>query len=430
LPERFGWMHRVVRPNPQLESILQLSEAKHRLFMSVSLSELYSDNFERTEHDREDEYRTSLSLGTTYRLQQKRSFVSLSNSISAAYEARSEDSNIGFFNLSLNAGHQFQHLALGINESFVRSDDLSLTSSSGVRRERQTTTTNRVTPQLQITFNPRTAMTLAYTNTLVFYDDDPDDTITHAVTTGLQHHFSQRLSGSAGYAYSNANRSETDDRQSHQLSSDLSYRLNRRTSGTLQTFGSTTLRDGGDDSRTYGMSIGVRRQLTPDLGLFVALGPTVFDRQNDNMRVYANAQVNLDGPIFRTRHTTVSLSFNQTVSDTTSGVGGGLDAEDNVGIVLRQSAALTLNHSFSRRLRTALLASATRSDFLEDPDSEDADSGDVLFWHAGARAAYALTRILDLALNYQYQQRIADDSGNDFEAHQVRLTLSAGIPIF
>ena len=80
-----------MRPNPHLVSLLDLQGGAPRLFMSVTLSELFSDNFSQDADDAEEEYRTSVTIGTVYRLESGRSFVSLANSISANYEARNEE---------------------------------------------------------------------------------------------------------------------------------------------------------------------------------------------------------------------------------------------------------------------------------------------------------------------------------------------------
>src|SRR5919108_4544215 len=64
IPQQFDWMRREVRPNPLLEGLLELRERPGRLFMSVSLSEEYSDNFFLDQRNREDEYRTAVRIGT------------------------------------------------------------------------------------------------------------------------------------------------------------------------------------------------------------------------------------------------------------------------------------------------------------------------------------------------------------------------------
>jgi hypothetical protein len=86
IPTQFDWMRREVRPKPLLEPILQLRQVTPRLPMSMSLIEEYSDHFFLSDTDRQDVSRTSLNLGTVYRVQSGRSFVSLANSMPGSYD--------------------------------------------------------------------------------------------------------------------------------------------------------------------------------------------------------------------------------------------------------------------------------------------------------------------------------------------------------
>jgi hypothetical protein len=99
-------MRRTVRPNPFLESLLRLREVTPRLFMSISLAEEYSDNFFLQDRNRDEEYRTSLNLGTVYRVEGGHGFISLANSISGTYDARAEESNVPYVNLAMNVGYE------------------------------------------------------------------------------------------------------------------------------------------------------------------------------------------------------------------------------------------------------------------------------------------------------------------------------------
>ena len=71
IPRQFDWMRRTVRSNPLLESLLRLREVTPRLLMSVSLTEEYSDNFFLSDSDPQDVFRTSLNLGTVYRVRKR-----------------------------------------------------------------------------------------------------------------------------------------------------------------------------------------------------------------------------------------------------------------------------------------------------------------------------------------------------------------------
>ena len=82
----------------------------------------------------------------------------------------------------------------------------------------------------------------------------------------------------------------------------------------------------------------MRRQFTPFLAVFASVGPTVVGRESRPMRVFANWQVSLDGSIPLTQLTNVSLSTGQSVNDTAGDI-------NDVGLVLSQSATLTLTHT-------------------------------------------------------------------------------------
>ena len=448
IPPQFDWMRREVRPNPLLEGLLELRERPGRLFMSVSLSEEYSDNFFLGERNREDEYRTAVSLGTVYRLESGRSFLSLANTISADYAARSELSNLGFANLSLNTGYQLPRLSLSLSESFIRSDNVEEVSPAVIRAIRRTVLSNSVSPQLRYDLSRITALNLAYTNTIVRseHTEQPAtgvlaqgggvsaNSLSHAFTAGLQHRFTRTLSSDVNYSYSSVDSEEFGTTQSHTASADLTYLLSARTSTSLQAFGTITDRSAGEpDSRLYGASIGMRRQLTSFLTAFVALGPVVLEREGRGTRVFPNWQANLDGALPLTRRTTLTFSAGQSIRNTAGEV-------DDVGIVLSQSANLTLSHLLSRNLQTSLFAGYTRTELLENIRTPESIQGDkVNFWTGGAGVSYALTRLLSLGLSYRYQHRDSDVPstnidqnrfGTNFNENRVTVSLTAAFPVF
>ncbi len=445
VPPQFDWMRREVRPNPLLETLLALRERPGRLLMTVSLTEDYSDNFFYSEHNREDEFRTGVSIGTVYRLEGGRSFLSLANTISADYAARSELSNFGFANLSLNTGYQLPRLSLSLSESFIRSDYLEEVSPPGIQAIRRTVLRNSVSPQVRYDLTPTTAVNLAYTNTIIRNGEEEQaaaetaqtalgNSISHGFTTGLQHWFTRTLSSSVSYSFSTVDSEDFGDTQSHTASADLAYRISAKTTTSLQAFGTVTNRSAGEpDSRLYGANMGVRRQLTSFLTAFVAIGPVVLEREGRGTRVFPNWQANLDGALPLTRYTTLMFSTAQGIHNTAGDV-------DDVGLVLSQSANLTLSHSVSRDLHTSLFAGYTRTELLENIGTGESVQGkEVNVWMAGARLSYALTHILSLGLSYRYQHRNSnvpittsdqDRFGSNFDENRVTLSLTAAFRAF
>jgi hypothetical protein len=325
--------------------------------------------------------------------------VSLANSISANYEARAQNYNIGFANLSLNLGYELPRLSLALSESFLRDDDVSRTSSSNIREGRRTFSQNVVSPQLRYALSRLTTMTLAYTNTIVVNEGEEQGTaLSHAIATGLQHRFSRRLSGNLSYNFTTQNEEEDADSQTHTATAGLEYIYTRRTTLSLQTSAARIRRSGeGSDSQLYRLSVGARHRLSALVDFFAAAGVTVTDREGQALRADPNWQVTLDASL--TPHTNLSLSTQGDVSDT----GGEVD---NVGLVLRQSVNLTLDQTLSRVFRLALFAGYTHTEFLSSAGTDESDPGrEDNFWQAGARATYVLSRIWSLSLDYLYQRR-------------------------
>jgi hypothetical protein len=424
--------------------------------MSVSLTEDYSDNFFLSERDPEEEFRTGVSIGTVFRKESARSFVSLANTISGYYDVRSDRGNIGFANVALNIGHQLPRLALAVSESFIRSDDVPDATPTGVRSERRTFLRNSVSPQFRYDLSPVTAVNGAYTYSLVRNADRARDSsepvlidgrrvegnsTSHAFTGGLQHWFTQSLSGNMNYTYTTIDSEDTPDTRSHAIGGNLGYNIDARTTAIFQSFANIIDRQDGAgsqsiterDAQVYGVSFGVRRQLTSLLSAFVAIGPTLVKREDRAKRLFANWQASLDGALPLTRQTTLRLSTQQSINDTAGDI-------DDVGLVRSQSVALILDHTLTRNMVASLFANYTRSEVLEDLGTDvSTQDRDFDYWSTGATLTYALTRVLSLGVGYRYQHRESSVTsaassesslGRNYSENRFTVSLSAAFPLF
>jgi Putative beta-barrel porin 2 len=452
IPKQFDWMRRGVLPNPLLQSLLGLREFTGRLLMSISLTEEYSDNFFQTERDRQDNYRTSLNIGTVYRLERGRSFISLANSISGTYDTASDMANVPFANLALNAGHQLPRLSLALSESFTRNDQPEEASPTGIRRAGQRFLQNILSPQVRYTFTPTTAADFAYTNALVVNQGQEQgnsgtsafnkgNSTSQSFITGLQHQFTPALSGGMGYTYTTTDSDQSGDTQQHFASANLGYSLDARTSTFFRLFSNFIDSGGGGSVGTpqgngnvYGASIGVRRQLTSYLGAFVAVGPTLVDSETQAKRLFANLQMGLDGPVPIARRTTLTLSASQSIEETAGNI-------TDVGLVLSRSATLSLNHQFSRDLLGSIFTTYAQTQPLENisTNGQSVQDRNFTYWNIGATGSYALTRILSLTAIYRYQHGnspvsggVADGTqlGGSYAENRFTVALSATFPAF
>jgi opacity protein-like surface antigen len=451
IPQQFDWMRREVLPNPLLQSLLGLQGVTGRLLITASLTEEYSDNFFQTAGDPQDNFRTSLNIGTVYHMDRGPSFMSLANSVSANYDTRLDVANIPFANLSLNVGHQLARLSLALSESLIRSDQPEDVSPTGIRRSGQKFLQNIVSPQVHYTFTPTTEADFIYTNALVFNEGQPqrDDSISvfqgnstsHSFTTDLQHRFTPVLSSRVGYTYTTTDSDQSGDTHQHLTAADLGYVFDARTGISLRLF-SNFIESGGGGSvgipqgrvNLYGASIGVRRQLTSFLTAFVAVGPTLTDSDTRAKRLFANWQASLEGGIPITRLTTLTLSTTQSINDTAGDIA-------DVGLVQSRSATISLNHQFSRDLLGSIFATYAQTQPLEDisANGQSLQNSNFTFWSTGASASYALTRLLALTATYRYQHGSSPVSasgsdgtqlGGDYAENRLTITLSAAFPAF
>jgi hypothetical protein len=284
--------------------------------------------------------------------------------------------------------------------------------------------------------SPLTAATLSYTNTLVINEgSDQGNTMSHAVSPGIQHQFSRNLTGSVQYTFTAFNGSEAASSgdassRSHGITTEVGYQLNAKTSASLRFFGALVDRSGtgAQDSSTYGASIGARRALLPNLNLAGSAGPTVLKRQGDNVKVSANYQVSLDGqlPFFATPALTFFLSTRQSVQDTVAEV-------NNVGFVLRRDAEARLTYAPLAFFNTVLFVTYSRNEFLEDVNTGtiEGEQGQTdNLSSIGVTASYALTRILSLTGTYRYQRRDSNQSENNFAENRVTIALTGTFPLF
>ncbi|MGE3541769.1 MAG: outer membrane beta-barrel protein [Candidatus Tectimicrobiota bacterium] len=439
VPQQFNWLQREAPSNALLEALLSV-QSPGGLTLSTSLTEEASDNFAHSRTDTRSAARTGVTLGTIYRLNDERLFVSLLNSVRAFYETPTDRSQIGYANLSLNAGYQLAPFSFGLSDRFTRDDSgqsSSLTvpdTTAPLLRPGQTFLRNSVSPQVRYEISPRVTTALRYTNTVVIDESDSTgDYISHTVSPTVAYQLSRNLAGSTSYSFTRSDSAGAGASigSSHRLTTNLGYRydIDARTSASVTTFATGVDRSsssGGQNSLTYGGSIGVRRLLFSTVSILGSIGPSVVQRQGESARVRAVWNVSLDGPIpiFATPTLTLTLVTRQNVQDTVGEV-------NDVGLVLRQIADARLTYTPAASFNAALFATYTRNELLEGANASGATRGRIdNFWSTGLRASYALTRIISLTGIYRYQRRDSNNSINDYDENRLTVALTGAFPIF
>jgi hypothetical protein len=113
---------------------------------TLTLSEEYTDNFNLTTNaqGKQSNFRTTLSPGSTILINTAKTQGSVSGSSGFSYDSSTSQDNFNTFpSVTASLRHSFNpRLSLTLTDSFNRNDSPSVADSSGLRRERQTFTSN------------------------------------------------------------------------------------------------------------------------------------------------------------------------------------------------------------------------------------------------------------------------------------------------
>ena len=141
----------------------------------------------------------------------------------------------------------------------------------------------------------------------------------------------------------------------------------------------------------------------------------------------------MDSTVPITQRTSVALSTQQSIRDTAGEI-------DDIGLVLSQSAAFTLNHAVSRDVLASVFATFSREQLLEDiATGVSTQDQDFTLWSTGLRLSYVLSRIWSVSGSYRYQRRdsdvpdvTVDDArlGGKYSENRAIFSLTAAFPIF
>lgn len=396
-----------------------------RLLIAVSLKEEYSDNFDQENDNPQRESRTTLTLGTRYRVTGKGRYLSLVNTFDANYQANDRILNIGFANLALDIGYDFPRLSLALKDTFVRDDSLEEASSTGTRRERTKFWRNSFAPRVRFQVSRLASLELVYTNIVIGVEEgDQDDSVTDRIQVIFQQALTRTLKGRFSYSFTRGDDSSSDPEFEFALAADVTYDLTRNLSFIARASWAYNNREPQDtDALRYGSDLSVRYRLLPELSLVMGAGVQVFDDEEGDPETAFTWQFGLNGTLEIVPGTRLRLTSSQSIVNTQG------DVED-VGIVRRLTFSAQLEQDISRFLRLQLLANTAFIESLED-EQTTASRGDrkEFFWRTGANLRYQLTRTWSLALQYEHRRRDANRAEDEFVENRVLFSITGGFSV-
>jgi hypothetical protein len=269
-------------------------------------------------------------------------------------------------------------LTVTLSEVFVEDKNSNLVSEENIAIGRRTSLSNSFSPGLTWQFAPRTSLSTSFSYTLQRFDDtEASDSNTYRLNADVNHDFTARLTGSAGY--------------------EVRYIDVESQPGTT----------------THTPRVGVTYRFTPTLTGAVFAGPTIWVTSGDSgVSPYVNAQIT---NLFSWG--SASAYFNHYVG-TAGGLGGTTENMSLGGIV----QVVTL-------LRDLVLDAAPR---FNRSKSVGGGSIDVRSFTVDLRVAYRFTNWLSAVAGYRFFLQRSDSStglARDVDQSRVFAGVQFGWPI-
>jgi len=345
------------------------SDVRTQFVPTVSITEEYTDNYNQTQNNKDDEFSTIYSAGFSFGVIDRNWDVFLNyNPAYTDYDTYDEDDNWSHA-VSLQGQYQAaEHTSLTLSQSFVRDTE-------------RTVSTN---------------------------DLEEHDTFT--TTAGVIHEFGQRDNIGMDYSYSfdNSDEATADEHKTHNPSAFLSYWFTPQYGLDLGAGYEKTVYDlsAEDDTETWSGDIRFLKAMNRHLNVYVAYAHTETQQDSGDHTIY-NPSIGFDW---------------QPTEDSGINIGVGVLFQewDNANNDSSEDFFLQFgaykNYNFSRRGVFSITGSSGY-----DPNDDDAASlGSHIYYQAGCLLTYGLTRRLSAELDAtyaidQYDDPDIDRQDNTFE---------------
>jgi hypothetical protein len=349
---------------------------------SFTISGEYNDNVFLTE-DGDADFIIGFTPGVTLSIRRPTFRLDAGYNLTAEIYADNTDlSDINAHRLFVNGEYELTpRLRIGAFESFVFSRDTNVVSAEAIASGRRDSISNTLGAGLAYDWTRLTTIRVFGSHSLQIFEDDDvggADTTTYRLGGAVDHRFTRRFLGTAGY-----------------------------------DFGFISAED-EDDAVTHTFSVGGRYEITRTLSGFLSGGPTIVDQDGDVTVAPSVAA----GLLQRLPFGSASLSYSRSV-----GTGGGFG-----GVTENQD--VTANLSVTTWVRGLVLGITPRFATSESLDEDAANEVDLQTFTVSLDATYQLTRVISLIASYTfYAQRSDGTLGADVDQNRLFFGVQFGYPI-
>ena len=181
--------------------------ATFELHPTAGLSEEYSDNFNQSSRNKQENFRTTLSPGLILLINGAFTKGQIGYTLLGTQDSSTEETGLFHSLLGQVSWEATPRLRLTASDVLTRSDEPARADQLGLRRGRRTFTSNGFS--LASDYLPANVATQAYYRLGTFFEDHGQDTTTHAFGGSASTAFYQIHTGRVGYEYQTSETSGT-----------------------------------------------------------------------------------------------------------------------------------------------------------------------------------------------------------------------------
>ncbi|MFZ1058218.1 MAG: hypothetical protein WAP47_03385 [Candidatus Rokuibacteriota bacterium] len=382
----------------------------------MSLSEEYTDNFNRSDRNRHENFRTSLSPGLTVLINRAPTTGQVTYSLSGSHDSSTDDINLFHSLLGQVSWQADPRLRLTASDVLTRNDEPTLADQLSLRRERQTFTSN--TFSLTSEYLIANISTREYYRLATFFNEDGVDTISHTLGAGASTSLYQANTASLGYAYLLSQTSRGSDISGHQVTASLARQLSSMASGGVAgsyAFRTATSSDAAreTDFSIWAVSLFSAYAVPNTWSLSASIG---FSRLESDHGGDTSSITTMTSFSYRFARATATLSVDQGFSETFA-------EGENFGVVETRGVRGSLSYPFTPFISGNTSVFYRENEFTGIGGGQADRTEDT--WGGSVSFSIQLLRWLNLGLDYTRTEGTSSRRG-DFTENRARASLNAG----
>ncbi len=394
--------------------------ARFELHPSITISEEYTDNFNLSRRDKQENFRTSLSPGLTLLI--NRPFVTgqIGFSISATHDSLTDETSVAdtsslLGQVSYEVTPRFR---LTASDSLTRSDEPALADALNLRRERGGFTSN--TFSLSADYLIDKIATREFYRLGTFFDERGGlDTVSHTfgVSAGTTIYETNSVNG--GYEYLTSHTANGSDVSGHQFTTSLARQLSPWSSAGVSGSYAVRTVTADDSARETDFSIWSVSLFTSYAipGKWSLTGSVGFSRLNSDSGGETSSVTTVTS--FTSYHfapATATLSVDQGFSETFS-------QGQSFGVVETRGVRGSLSYPLTPFIGGTASTFYRQNEFTGVGGSGPGQTEDT--WGGTVSFSVQLLRWLGLGLEYGHTEATSATRGGGFIENRARVSLNA-----